>query len=223
MRLSLQKKYFLLKIRYRTFKKIFASSNLDFVTKLYLYENYSSNLAKIKRKKELNLWDKILKLNLDNQREKIKNKIEKKIEQSRINETKNLEQIQNPKNFSSLDLNVDLKKELMEIKQSIRKKQIEKLKNLIKFYLNKLNVKHLLDLKNSQNNMKNLFNFLSRNIEIYKRSIQELVEGQREVTYNKNFKFDDGETVKEKEIKFEEKLKENINLGDHYKKENKQK
>jgi hypothetical protein len=204
---------FLLKIRYRTFKKIFASSNLDFVTKLYLYENYFSNLAKIKRKNELNLWDKILKLNLDNQREKIKKKIEKKIEHSRINETKNLEQIQNPKNFSSPDLNVDLKKELIEIKQSIRKKQIEKLRNLIKFYLNKLNVKHLLDLKNSQNNMKNLFNFLSRNIEIYKRSIQELVEGQREVTQNKNFQFEDGETVQEKMDKFEMKLKENLNSG----------
>jgi len=190
---------FLFKIRYRTFKK-FSSSNLDFATKLYLCENYSSNLAKIKRKNQLNLWDKILILNLDNKTEKIKKTVEDKIENSRIDLNKN------PGN-----LNLDLNQELIEIKQNIRKKQIEKLKNLLKFYLNKLNLKHLLDLKNSQNNMKHFFNFLSRNIEIYKRSIQELVEGQREVTQNKNFQFEDGETVQEKMDKFEIKLKENLN------------
>lgn len=40
-------------------------------------------------------------------------------------------------------------------------------------------------------------------IGIYNKSIENIVEGQREVTFNPEFKLDDGETVKEKLDKFE--------------------
>ena len=37
--------------------------------------------------------------------------------------------------------------------------------------------------------------------------MQALIEGQREVTQNKNYLFDDGETIQEKKDKFENKIK----------------
>lgn len=48
-------------------------------------------------------------------------------------------------------------------------------------------------------------------IEQYNKSIEEIVEGQREVTFNPDFKFENGQTVKEKTDEFEGKLRSFIN------------
>ncbi len=196
-------------------KKIFfsqANKNLDLVTKLYLTQTYLKNLSYIKRKNNLNLFNKILCSCFNsiyiNRQKILLNELESKLQ--------NLDAVLKQKNFcesKKFPEFPDFQSELNEIKQKIRKEKIEKIKITFLYYLNKINIKHLLDLKNSQNNLKNIFNFLSRNIEIYKRSIQELVEGQREVTQNKKFQFEDGETVQDKMDKFETKLKENLHSG----------
>lgn len=102
------------------------------------------------------------------------------------------------------------KDEIMEI----RKKRLNAIKEkyliLIRKKLILFNYKNILDFRNSQDFVQRLFVFLSKHIGTYKASIQELVEGQREVIHNDNFKFDDGETAKEKTDRFESKFKENF-------------
>ena len=189
-------------MKFRIFARImFSEENrkLDCISKLYLLQNYRSNLGKIKKRNNLSLMNKIFSIQLKkNENTSLLDKCKLGlIDIIKINDvcSKNLPNLEN---------------ELKEIKENIRQKRIKKITETIIHFVNKINIKHLLDLKNSQNNVKQLFNFLSRNIEIYKRSIQELVEGQREVTQNKNFQFEDGETVQEKMDKFELKLKENL-------------
>jgi hypothetical protein len=111
-----------------------------------------------------------------------------------------------------------MKEELYNIKKDIYMDYFYGFYNKFMRVINILNIKKLLDLKNSQNNLQKFFDFLSRHIGTYKKAVQELVEGQREVTYNKDFKFQDGQTVKEKCDKFESKLKETLNIHNLYKK-----
>jgi len=120
------------------------------------------------------------------------------------------------KQYNSRQLN--LRNEIRFLQMRIRNKKISKVKKVIKQILRFTNIKNLMDLKNTKNTIQATFVTLSKYIRLYKQSMNELVEGQREVTQNKNFKFEDGETVKEKIDKFEKKLKENVNLNDHYEK-----
>lgn len=117
---------------------------------------------------------------------------------------------------------INFNSELRYLQSRIRNKKMAKYKQFFKRIYKILNIKHLMDLKNTKNTIHEAFSVLSKYIALYKRSINELVEGQREVTHNKNFKFEDGETVKDKIENFEKKLKENVNLHDHFeKKDNK--
>jgi hypothetical protein len=116
------------------------------------------------------------------------------------------------KKIENKNFGIDFKKELADIKYKIYKQRLNFLTSKIMTFVKKFNLKYLLDLKNSQNNIEILFDFLTRHITIYKRSIQELVEGQREVTQNKNFKFEDGETVQQKMDKFDEKIKDILHI-----------
>ena len=116
---------------------------------------------------------------------------------------------------------INLKNELKFLQSRIRNKKISKIKKIIKRFTRIVNIKHFLDLKNTKNTIQATFTVLSKYIGLYKHSMNELVEGQIEVTHNKNFKFEDGETVKDKIDGFEKKLKENVNLNDHYEKKEK--
>ncbi len=179
----------------KIFCKFFRNNkNIDFTTKFYLYLDYKRNLKFLNKKYKLEWWDRFLFFNVNF---------------SDITKTKN-PQLTNDKNLP------DLQKELTEIKSNIIKKRIAYIKMKVIKCLSYLNVKYLVDLKNSQNNIKQLFDFLSKHIATYKKSIQELVEGQREVTQNKNFTFDDGETVQKKIDKFENNLKEHMNLKTNF-------
>jgi hypothetical protein len=107
----------------------------------------------------------------------------------------------------------NMKLELSEIRSRIRNKKINNVKNKLLSFLKFLNLRYLLELKNTQNNIQLFFEFLSRQIGNYKRAIQELVEGQREVTQNQDFKFEDGETVKDKMDRFDAKVKELFHIN----------
>jgi len=120
------------------------------------------------------------------------------------------------KRFNSSQINFET--ELNFIKRKIITKRISSIRSKTRKFIRMLNIKNLLDLKNTKNTIHATFNILSKYIALYKQSMNELVEGQREVTNNKNFRFEDGESVKEKLEKFERKLKENVNLNDHYEK-----
>jgi hypothetical protein len=172
--------------------------NLDFTTKFYLYLDYKNNLKQIKNKYALSYTNMILypKINFQS-----------KVKKSKF-EDKNL----------NLNTFVNLEKELKDIKKEIQRKRIEKAKEFLFKILKIIDVRHLIDLKNSKDNIQKLFGILSKQIEIYKKSIQELVEGQREVTQNKNFTFEDGDTVQEKVDRFESKIKEYLNIQGHIEK-----
>lgn len=114
--------------------------------------------------------------------------------------------------------NVDLNAELQEMKRKDYEIRINKIKEITRKLTKVINIKYLMDLRNSQLNAQKLLEILSRHIETYKKSIQELVEGQREVTLNKDFKFDDGETVKEKMDKFEFKAREHLTSNEMFNK-----
>lgn len=112
----------------------------------------------------------------------------------------------------STKLSVDLDQEVQYIKAKKKYKKKEEILSKIKSITKYFNWKRLLDIKNSQNYVKKVFMFLSRHIGTYKASMEALVEGQREVVHNNNFKFEDGESVKVKVDRFEEKFKENFNI-----------
>lgn len=107
---------------------------------------------------------------------------------------------------------VNLKEEVEFIKEKLNLKRRERLLVFFqtKFFI--FNWKSFLDFRNSQDFIHKVFLFLSKHIGTYKSSIQELVEGQREVIHNDEFLFDDGETAKEKTNKFERKFKENFSI-----------
>lgn len=131
-----------------------------------------------------------------------------------------LQELKSNKNLYNFPT-INLKTELKLIKSKIREKKIAKIKKFINKFTKIVNIKNFLDLKNTKNTIQATFTVLSKYISLYKLSMNELVEGQREVTQNKNFRFEDGETVKEKIENFERKLKENVNLNDHYEKKEK--
>ena len=99
---------------------------------------------------------------------------------------------------TKLNTNLNFDKELKEIKEEKRRKQILLIKKFGYRIINFFNIKRIVDLKNSQTNVREIFRFLSTHISNYKQALHELVEGHREVTYNKQFKFENGETVKER-------------------------
>lgn len=176
--------------------KIFKENkNLDFITKCYLYLDYRNNIKEIKRKNKIfGYLDFFSCMKVDPSF----NKSEK------ISVNKNI--LRENKNFPIFE------KEITEIRENIRKKRIDKIKKLLNKNIQYFDFKKLIDLKNSQNNIQIILSFLSKHIGTYKKSISELVEGQREVTQNKNFLLDDGETVQEKLDRFESKIKEHMNI-----------
>jgi hypothetical protein len=107
---------------------------------------------------------------------------------------------------------IDFKKELTDIKYSIRINRFRYIRDKLIWLFNKFNLKYLIDLKNSQNNVELFFEFLTRHIATYKQAIHELVEGQREVTQNRNFRFPDGETVGDKMDSFDKRVKEVLHI-----------
>jgi hypothetical protein len=119
---------------------------------------------------------------------------------------------QTPKPTKTLQNGVDFKQELNQIKYALLKKRVNYIKDSLLKFVKRLNIKYLIDLKNSQNNVELIFDFLSRHIATYKNAIHELVEGQREVTQNKNFRFQDGETVQNKMDKFDNRIKEVLHI-----------
>jgi hypothetical protein len=184
-------------MNFKIIRKIFKENkNLDLTTKIYLTQNYISNLNAIRRENNLSVFRKIILIKFNN-----KNGTNKNISKNNV-----------CKNFP------DFSKELPEIKNKLFKQKLIFIKDKLLTIITWLNIKHLIDLKNSQNNIKHLLDFISRHVGVYKNSIQALVEGQREVTQNKNFTFDDGETVQEKMDKFEVKLKEHLNIKEIFSK-----
>lgn len=169
-------------------KRIF-NQKYDFMSKCYLYFDYKTNLKQIKQKHKLSYIDFLLymKINLNSG---------------------------NNKNTTRDDF-PNFKSELEFIKEEKRRKLKEKVLNKINDYVKLLDIKRLMDLKNSQNNIQKFFAFLSLHVGTYKKALQELVEGQREVTQNKQFTFDDGDTVQEKMDRFEYKIKEHLNVDSH--------
>jgi hypothetical protein len=170
--------------------------NTSVLMRLYLYQNYMINLKSIKKNNNLTFYNSFIKFNIwpnftndENKTNRKKNILDKK-------------EYKLP----------DFEKELNFIREQKYKQYKEKTMLILKKMITFLNVKQILDLKNTQNNIKLIFTFFSKNIALYKLSIQELVEGQREVTQNKNFKFEDGKTVQNKMDEFEVKLKENLNI-----------
>lgn len=174
------------------------NKNSDLVTRLYLLSDYLQNLKQIKRMNKLGKFDIIFNYKVPKEPSNSVNK--------------------NKFNVHTNDNLPDLEKELEEIKLKMRQERIERVINYFKKIAKYSNIKHLFDLKNSQDNIQKLFAFLSEYIGIYKRSLQELVEGQREVTQKKNFKFEDGQTVQEKMDKFEAKVKEHLNIKNQFNK-----
>lgn len=182
----------------KIWKRIFFNNEykVSFLTKMVLYRNYTQNLKRIKN----NFYPDYVSI--------IVNIIKGQNNNNNKNIQNNLEDNKFP-NF---------KYELREIKIKKIKKKLNIFYVLFSKIKKLINIKSLLDLKHTQDNIQKIFSWVSRHIEIYKKSIQEIVEGQREVTTNKNFKFEDGKTVQEKMDNFENKIKENLNLQNFYNK-----
>ena len=172
--------------------KRFFNQKYDFLTKCYLFLDYKKNLKQIKQIHKLSYIDFLLymKINLNGEKNPCKQR-------------------------TSRDTLPDFKRELEFIKQEKRRQLKEKIFNKLNEYIKLFNVKRLMDIKNSQNNIQKFFAFLSLHVGTYKKALQELVEGQREVTQNKQFTFDDGDTVQEKMDRFEYKIKEHLNVESH--------
>jgi hypothetical protein len=160
------------------------NKDLNLAGKIYLTHTYIANIISIKRN-----YSSHFHLN-------------------KFNEFKNNKE----KNLKIENNGIDFKKEIRDIKYAIFLKRVNKLKEKIYSLIQIFNLKYLFDLKNSQNNLDKFFDFMSRHIATYKKSIQELVEGQREVTQSKTFRFEDGETVEEKMENFDKKVKEILHL-----------
>lgn len=107
---------------------------------------------------------------------------------------------------------VNLKEEVEFIKAKLKLRRRERFLGFFQRNFFLFSWKSFLDFRNSQDFIHRVFLFLSNHIGTYKSSIQELVEGQREVIHNDEFLFDDGETAKEKTEKFERKFKENFSI-----------
>lgn len=110
---------------------------------------------------------------------------------------------------------VDLKSELNQLKSKRINRLIYKYYRKIYLSLKNVDYKTLMDMRNTQNFVKKFFEFLSKHIGTYKSSLHNIVEGQREVINDENFKFDDGETVKEKVKRFEGRFKENFQIKEY--------
>ena len=93
---------------------------------------------------------------------------------------------------------INFEEELNDIYSKEFSAKINKIKLFFVKIYRMLNIKYLLDLKNSQDNISKFFHFLSENIKVYKKALEELVEGHREVTYHRDFTFKDGQTVQDK-------------------------
>lgn len=66
------------------------------------------------------------------------------------------------------------------------------------------------EMKSPQSVKENLQEWILYSVKLYHESLQNLIEGQREVLRDKNFIFDDNKSVDDKMTKFEEYLKEKI-------------
>jgi hypothetical protein len=180
-------------------KRLFKENKqLSISNRFYVINNYMKNIKLIKKENGLTLFQILFGGGKNNNSLKYLNKNEDKI----FIENKN-----NENNFPNFE------EELKEIKLKKQKVYMKKITTFFQQILKILNIKFLLDLKNSQNNIQKITEFASKHIGNYRKSIQELVEGQREVTTNKNFKFEDGETVQDKTNKFETKVKERLNIN----------
>lgn len=117
-------------------------------------------------------------------------------------------------NYNNNNINdyPDLRYEIKLIKKKQRKVYLDTKLLKITNFLKYLNIKNILDFRNSKEYVHKLFIFISKHIGTYKSSVHELVEGQREVIHNDEFIFDDGESVKNKIDKFELKFKQNFSL-----------
>ena len=175
------------------FHKLKSDYKISHKMKFFLWLDYFKNIKFIKNRNRL----KLSHFFIDNF------KVDQRIKNEILNEIDNLKKEKRKliKIEKIIQINIkplNLKDEL----QDIYGKEFQAKLNKFKMFWHKIyrifNLKYLLDRKNSQDNIKRFFHFLSENIKIYKKSLEELVEGHREVTYNKDFKFQDGQTVQNK-------------------------
>lgn len=175
------------------FRRLKNQYNLSFQMRIYLMLDYFNNINLIKVKHRLNLRHYLIdNFKID---QNIKKDLLRKIDNMKNEKRK---QIKIEKTIEINVKSVNMKEELREIYGKNIQAQLNKFKMFFHKIYRMFNIKYLLDLKNSQDNIQKFFLFLSENIKIYKKSLEELVEGHREVTYNKDFKFQDGETVQNK-------------------------
>ena len=161
--------------------------------RILIMQDYFQSITNIKSKYRLGLKNYLVdNLKVD---QRIKKELLTKIDMMKKEKRKQI------KIEKIIEINVkpvNMKEELREIYGKDFQARINKFKMFFHKIYRMFNIKYLLDLKNSQDNIQKFFQFLSENIKIYKKSLEELVEGHREVTYNKNFKFQDGQTVQDK-------------------------
>jgi len=175
------------------YRKLKDQYNISFKMRMYILLDYFHNIKIIKIKNRLmfrHLFFDNFKID-----QKTKKELLTKIESMKKKKRK---QIKIEKNIEINVKPVNMKEELREIYGKALQAKINKFKMFFHKIYRMFNIKYLLDLKNSQDNIQKFFHFLSENIKIYKKSLEELVEGHREVTYNKDFKFQDGRTVQNK-------------------------
>ncbi len=175
------------------YRKLNTQDNLSFKMRMFLLLDYFHNINLIKVKHRL----KFRHYFIDNYKidQKTKKELLTKIELMKKEKRKQI------KIEKTIEINVkpvNMKEELREIYWKMLQAKLNKFKMFFHKIYRMFNIKYLLDLKNSQDNIQKFFHFLSENIKIYKKSLEELVEGHREVTYNKDFKFQDGQTVQNK-------------------------
>lgn len=84
------------------------------------------------------------------------------------------------------------------------KEGMEKMKNVLMF--NKLNAKEV-DIDELRGQRKQYMKVVLKYFKFYNKSLENLVEGQREVVNNDEFEFEDGDTVKDRLDSLREKLR----------------
>ena len=175
------------------YKKLKNENNFSTKMRIFLWVDYFHNINLVKNKNRLRFRHYIVdNFKID---QRIKKEFLAEIEKKKKEKRKQI------KIEKILEINVkpvNMKEELKEIYGKDLQAKINKIKMFFHKIYRIFNIRYLLDLKNSQDNIQKFFHFLSENIKIYKKSLEELVEGHREVTYNKDFKFENGQTVQNK-------------------------
>lgn len=117
------------------------------------------------------------------------------------------------------EININPIEKLIENTEKITPKKAEEVKKIIRRINRKMkwttkiaikDIRGMIEIKKPQSVKENMQEGLLYSVRLYHQSLQNLIEGQREVLRDKKFNLEDNVTVEEKMQKFEDYLKSKI-------------